>query len=287
MKLFVKTSAIAIFALGLTVTAFAQTTIASWDFEKGTTSPVHGSGTITAIGSITSTVDASKGTTSGSSTSGGVLETTLTLSGYALSTVNYPTQGTSEKTAGVQIALSTETYKNIILTFDARHGNKCSNTMVLQYTTNGTDWIDATSFLVSITNDTWFLRTYDFTSISSVNNNANFAIRLVSAFASGTSVYSPSNSTSTYDTTKGYRFDNITFTGTPITSGLKSAQTINWKQYGRTLKFETKTSNDIEIINANGVTIKKFIPSSEVTLDLPKGIYIVKVGEASKKIILQ
>jgi hypothetical protein len=155
--------------LGCSLFISAQTTIASWDFESGNATPTSGSGTITSIGGITTTFDPAKGVTSGVSTTTGILETSLTLSGYPYSTTIYPIQGTSEKTAGIQIAVSTSGYKDISISFDARHGNKCANTMVVQHTINGTDWVDDTAFVASVTNDTWFARSYDFSKITDIN----------------------------------------------------------------------------------------------------------------------
>jgi hypothetical protein len=216
------------------------------------------------------------------------LESGITLTGYCFSTVNYPTQGTSSKTAGIQINASTSGYKNIIFTMDMRHGNKCANTAVLQYTTDGATWNDATSYVTIVSNDTWFLRSYDFSSLTEVNDNANFAIRVVSSFASGTSAYAASNSSSSYDLTKGYRFDNISLKGTVITSSdIELVSSNSWKLSGKELSFGSVTKSNIEVYNLIGIKVAVSEPASQITLPLSQGFYIVKVGNITKKIFIK
>jgi uncharacterized protein len=283
-----KTITTAIFSI-LVLGATAQTTIDSWDFEFGTTTATTGKGTIVGIGGVTTSVDASKGITAGTSTTSGVLESNVTLSGYTFSTVTYPAQSTSSKTAGIQITASTSGYKNILFTMDMRHGNKCANTVVLQYTTDGSTWNDATSYVASITDDTWFLRSYDFSSLTAVNNNANFAIRIVSSFASGTSAYATSNPSSSYsyDVTKGYRFDNISLKGTAISAGVEEASVNSWNLAGNVLSFGSVTKSNIEVYNLIGTKVASSAPASQITLPLSQGFYIVKVGTLTKKIFIK
>lgn len=271
----------------MVLSATAQTTIVSWDFESGSTTTTMGTGTIEGIGGVTTSVDATKGITAGTSATSGVLESSLTLSGYAFSTVNYPTQSTSSETAGIQINASTSGYKDIVFTMDMRHGNKCANTVVLQYTTDGSSWNDATSYVTIVSNDTWFLRSYDFSSLTEVNNNANFAIRVVSSFASGTYAYAASNPSSNYDVTKGYRFDNISLKGTATTSEVENVSSNSWKLSGNVLSFGNATKNNIEVYNLIGIKVASSEPASQITLPLSQGFYIVKVGSLTKKIFIK
>lgn len=288
MKTSLKRSLTTVIISILVLGATAQTTIASWDFESGSTTPSTGTGSIAGIGGITTSVDATKGISPGTSTTTGVLESGITLTGYCFSTVNYPAQGSSSKTAGIQINASTSGYKNIIFTMDMRHGNKCANTAVLQYTTDGATWNDATSYVTIVSNDTWFLRSYDFSSLTEVNDNANFAIRVVSSFASGTSAYAASNSSSSYDLTKGYRFDNISLKGTVITSSdIEPVSSNSWKLSGKELNFGSVTKSNIEVYNLIGIKVAASEPASRITLPLSQGFYIVKVGTITKKIFIK
>jgi hypothetical protein len=90
-----------------------------------------------------------------------------------------------------------------LLMFDQRLSNTANNTYVAQYTTNGTDWIDAQTFTFTPaatgTGDTWYKnRTVDLTSIPALDNNANAAFRVVSAFDPTSGNYLAATSTSTY-----------------------------------------------------------------------------------------
>lgn len=290
MKTIEKKITLALVSACLSLNLLAQTTIASWDFgtTATTTTPSVGSGTFSLIGGTAYDPDKT-GFAPGVATSVGVLETTATasVSGWGYTAITFPAQGKNSKTAGIQINLSTVGYQNITFSADVRHGNKCANTTVLQYTVNGTDWVDATTYVASVTNDTWFLRTYDFSSISAVNNNAKFAIRFVSAFASGTSSYAPSNSTSSYDVAKGYRFDNIVFKGNAINSSVDDTKTISWKQCGNKIVFGEELSDVIRVYDLSGNLVLTQSPTKELNLNYPKGIYFVKVADAVKKIILK
>ena len=64
----------------------------------------------------------------------------------------------------------------------------------------------------------WYVRSADLSSISGATGNALFAIRLVSEFVDGSN-YGAANPTSNYSPNGTWRFDNITFSGIPITGG--------------------------------------------------------------------
>jgi len=52
--------------------------------------------------------------------------------------------------------------------------------------------------------------------LAGVDNNANFAIRVVAMFAPSSAAYAPSNSTSTYGAAGTWRFDMAQVTGSPV-----------------------------------------------------------------------
>ncbi|HEX8877882.1 MAG TPA: hypothetical protein VF777_14125 [Phycisphaerales bacterium] len=181
--------------------------ITQWDFESSNLTPLIGAGTASLVGGTTATFAGGFG---GS------------VAGW--NTTNYPASGSGNKSAGVQFAVSTALYQNIKVSYNHRHSNTSANTNVLQYTINGTTWIDAATFTftpaASGTGDTWYSRSFDFTGFAGVDNNALFAIRVVSGFDSSTGNYRASRSTSSYAGTGTYRFDNVTIEGTAIpTSG--------------------------------------------------------------------
>jgi hypothetical protein len=182
--------------------------ITQWNFEAANLTASIGAGTASYVG----------GTTLSAFNSGNPLGTSTT--GWNITT--WPAQGTNNKTAGAQFAVSTSGYQDIKVTWAQRHSNTAANTSVLQYTTNGTTWIDAQTFTftpaASGTGDTWYQRSVDFTGVAGVSNNALFAVRMVSAFSPVTGGYLASRSTSNYGTAGTYRFDDVTFEGTLIPS---------------------------------------------------------------------
>src|SRR5437868_14872291 len=109
--------------------------ISQWNFNSlpadadktsGTTSPSVGSGSalllngVTAVFSDGSTNDPAPGTDD---------------SGW--STTHYPTQGTSNKTAGVQFNVSTVGYSNIVVRWDHRVTSTASKYFRLQFSSDG------------------------------------------------------------------------------------------------------------------------------------------------------
>ncbi len=296
MKTLTKKSVAVLLAAASFLGLSAQTTIASWDFENASVSPSVGTGTVSGIGGVTTEDKIDKGIDAGHTTAAGVLEADLETAGYkvdgyyAYDVTGFPEQGTNEKTAGIQIDVSTAGYEDITVSVDMRHGNKCANTIVLQYTTDGSTWLDAVTFdKASISDDTWFLRSYDFSSISDVDDNSSFAVRVVSAFDVDSAKYvmSGQDDTKTYDPAKGYRFDNIVVSGTAITTAVDEAITADWTLVGTTLSFGETTTADIEVYNMSGLKVATYAPASFVDLNLASGMYIVKVADSVKKVIIK
>src|SRR6185437_16974465 len=141
----------------------------------------------------------------------------------AWGTQNYTTSGTSSnKQTGVQFNVSTLGAKNIKVSFDLRGTSTASKYQRLQYTTNGTDFIDfpTSQFLVGAS--TYFSFNYDLTGYPGVANNTNFGIRIVSEFES-TANYNNTNDanyvgvSSTYGSGGTLSYDLVEITGDAIT----------------------------------------------------------------------
>ncbi len=194
-------------ALALAGTALSAQAaiITQWDFEASNLTPSIGAGTASLVGGTTATFAGGFG---GS------------VAGW--NSTNYTASGAGNKSAGVQFAVSTSGFQGIKVSYNHRHSNTSANTNVLQYTINGTTWLDAQTFsftpAATGTGDTWYSRAFDFTGFAGVDNNALFAVRVVSAFDSSTGNYRASRSTSSYAATGTYRFDNVTIEGTLIPS---------------------------------------------------------------------
>lgn len=201
-------------------------TITQWDFNSptpdsntstGTTSPAIGSGTASLIGGTTATF------ASGDASGGSSDPATGDDSAWNITT--WAAQSTGDKSRGVQFAVSTVGYDNITITFDQRHSNTVAREFVVQYTTDGSTFTDIATFTATA-GDTWFNnRSVDLTAISAVNNNANFAFRIVASFTGEPgSAYDASTPSSTYGTSGTARFDMVTVSGAvipePATLGL-------------------------------------------------------------------
>ncbi|MBK7095993.1 MAG: T9SS type A sorting domain-containing protein [Saprospiraceae bacterium] len=278
----------------------AQITIAQWNFngESTTTipggvnspSPVAGVGTASLIGGVTATF--ASGVASGGS-SDTIIKTAPP--NYAWNSTNYALSGTENKQRGVQFNVSTLGYSGITFKFDQRLSNSANNTYVVQYTVNGSDWIDAATFTVTPaatgTGDVWYNgRTVDLTGVTALNNNANAAFRIVSAFDPVTGNYLSATSTATYAVTGTSRYDMVTITGTS-TSDVKFAESAS-----KFIVFPNPASSVVNLSEPQNISVfdlkgKKVLTSSgekSVNISsLKKGIYFVKTdsGEIRKLIV--
>lgn len=266
-----------------------RTVISKWNFEDSTLVVNEGNGLLTTTGSVIYSLDKSGVIANSTIKDEGVFEFGKIEQGIGLQTINYPVQGTLNKTAGIQIMSNTSSYRNIVVSADLRHGNTAANNFVMQYTTDaGVNWIDATSFKAN-SGDTWYLRSYDFSSLTTVNNNAGFGVRFVSTFDGVT--YKPVGGiTKLYAVTGPTRFDNILIKGNLISalSDLNQTNSINISQTGYTIRFDVMPESNISVHNLSGVQIFNSQPLQEITIpDVPQGIYILKVNAQAFKIILK
>ncbi len=238
-------------------------TITQWTFDSvppdgstntGTEIPFAGTGTFSLVGGATATYATGNG--GGTDNSG-------------RNTSNYPAQGTGDKTRGVEFAVSTLGFNAIQFTFDLRHSNTSSNTVVVQYSGDGTNFTDFTTF-VATAGDTWFPRIVDFTSISAINNNANAKFRVLSTFAAGGTTYVASNPASAYGGGT-MRYDNVIVSGTAITSDAPPAVTSTLPATGATNVpvGTTITINFSEPVSAavGGVTLVCGTPGTAIALN--------------------
>jgi len=152
----------------LTVISTAPNIIAQWNFNSvtpdnavgtGITSPSTGSGTASLVGGATATF--ATGDTSRDPVG------TNDNSGWNTST--YPAQGASNKTRGPRFQVSTVGRQNIVVAWTSQSSNTGSKYARLQYTTNGTDFID---FPTAVTNANSYLpQTNSLAGIPSVADN--------------------------------------------------------------------------------------------------------------------
>jgi 2',3'-cyclic-nucleotide 2'-phosphodiesterase (5'-nucleotidase family) len=206
--------------------------IAVWTYEPlqgaaATPTPNIGTGTSALVGSMTGA-----GTSTGSST--GCVQTTGTTA-WAIATAN---PGTTNESSGVEYRTSTVGYEDITLSYDHRLSNTATRTARIQYTLDGTNWInfdlnsgnyvnsactnrggldngriDSSDPAGTNVSDSWGRRTINFSAITGANNNPNFGVRILAAHYSTTGQFRQANNVGTAATAGTWRFDNVTFQG--------------------------------------------------------------------------
>lgn len=192
--------------------------ITQWNFNSnpadantatGITTPSIGGGTASLVGGVTGGFN--NGDANGGSSDPAIGDD----SGWQ--TTNYTAQSAGNKTRGAQYLVSTVGFSNISIGYDLRHSNTSSRYEQVQYTTDGSNWIDIGTPFSGNAGDTWFNgRSVDLSSIAAVANNANFGFRVLSAFAPSTNAYTASNSANTYANTGTWRFDMVTVSGNAV-----------------------------------------------------------------------
>jgi len=207
-------------ALGIAVLqgSAQAATLTQWNFNTvpvadanpvtGTLTPSIGTGTVSRVGGTTGTfVTADDG---GSSTDSQVGDDS------ALDTTTYPAATALNKTAGVEFRVSTVGQQDVQVIFDQYFSATSSRYSQFQYSLNGANFVDFGSQVVGVTN-TWSNNNrFNLSSILGANNNANFAFRIVSAFAPNATGYLGTNSSGTYATDGSWRFDMATVEATAI-----------------------------------------------------------------------
>lgn len=137
----------------------------------------------------------------------------------------YPAPGTLNKQAGVQFTASTLGLKNIGVSLYTRLTSASSKYSRLQYTTNGTDYLDfPASSLATTPASSWDFpaRTWSLAGFPGVRNNPNFGVRVVTEFEN-TATYGMNNNTnyvglsSTYSTSATVSYDLVTLVAESIT----------------------------------------------------------------------
>ena len=189
----------------LTVIVPPSTTLALWSFNDtnaplASPPPATGSGTASLLNGVTPTFATGVSTDPGGTN-------------RAWNTADYPPQGTSNQTAGVQFSVSTVGSQNILLTWYERHSPGGSKYTRLQYTTDGTTFADLDLNTMS-TDGVFVLHTGDLSSIPAVNNNPSFAFRVVSEFES---IANPNyvGTSAAYSSGGTVRFDLVGVYGDP------------------------------------------------------------------------
>ncbi|HVM49605.1 MAG TPA: immunoglobulin domain-containing protein [Candidatus Acidoferrum sp.] len=142
---------------------------------------------------------------------------------FSWGTDNYPASG-GNKQNGVQFNVSTVGAKNIRIAYESRVSATASDYERLEYTTNGTTWLDfpASSSFGGV-GTTYLPFSYDLSGFPGVANNPEFGFRVVTEFQS-TATYGVSanagylGTANTYGTAGTVTYDLVTVTGDAITN---------------------------------------------------------------------
>lgn len=172
------------------------------DPTSGTLAPAFGGGTATLVGGVTDSFTASNGSSDPNPNDN---------SNWRITT--WPAQGAQNKQNGIQFNVSTVGYRNISLAWDLRASNTASKYTRLQYSTNGTTFVDFV--VIVMPNETWVNRqAANFVGLPGVDNNPNFALRFVTEFentatGAGLNGYATTSTGSTYGSGGTLRFDMV------------------------------------------------------------------------------
>src|SRR5262245_40959872 len=205
----------------LTLYSTPSTRLVTWDFNStpddgdpltGTDTPSFGTGTATFLGTT-------PGYDDGSFSDPIAILFTTNNSAWSLTT--FPPQGTENKSRGAQFSVSTAGYKDILVTWEEQNTARASRYLRVQYTTNGTDYIDHDVVdLVGRQNEFTFVAS-SLAAIPTVNSNANFAVRIVTEWQStatggGANQFFPTDPGSSYGQNNAIRFDMLNVFGNAI-----------------------------------------------------------------------
>jgi uncharacterized repeat protein (TIGR02543 family) len=220
-----------LFLLGVSI-FWGQSTITSWGFEGGspllggnnTPSPTSGAGTTSIVGSMTG-----GGVATGMNTISGCGVQISGTNAWAIATAN---PGSSNESSGVRFNTSTVGYENIKFQWEQRWSGTATNTVRLQYTTDGINWtnftmtslnttfcdgsIDNGRFETNTTADRYRRITVDLSGVSGVSNNANFGVRILAAHFRSTGQFRQVANTTSTATGGTWRFDNVSISGTAL-----------------------------------------------------------------------
>lgn len=196
-------------------------TVARWDFNGSfntlAPAPSSGSGSASLVGGIS-------GASSGGSASDSANALGEGLANNGWQTSAYPTNNNplNNKTAGVQFGASTLGLRNVKISFDVRNSNTGSKYLRLQYTTNGTDFIDHPAPVVFANPGNFETEFFDLSGLPGVRDNANFGFRIVSEyevtanFGAGATNYVAASGT--YSTAGTIRYDRVMLSAELITN---------------------------------------------------------------------
>jgi hypothetical protein len=188
-------------------------TLGQWNFNSippdaaagtGTNIPSTGIGTASLVGGATAIF--STGSTQDGSSPGDNSD---------WNTRSYPAQGTGDKTRGVEFRVSTVGFESIIVTWDQQSSATSSRYTRFQYSIDGSTFVDGPVIIAASPGD-YGSQSVNLNSAPDLNNNPNFAFRIVAQFEEGTGNYAATG-TGAYASGGTIRYDLVTVSGVPAT----------------------------------------------------------------------
>ena len=246
----------------------AQSVISNWNFNSvppdaststGSILPTIGNGTVVNVGGTSSSF------ASGESNAGSSDPVTTDDSGWGLST--WPTQGTSDKTAGFQFTVSTVGHSDIIVSFDLRHSNTGPRHFQFQYCLDATlptpVWVNF-SLDSALAGDAWVSRNYNLSTIPALNNNANASFRVLATFQPLTNTYKAATTTSNYSTSGTWRLDMLSVKGTSSAGDINPPIAQSFRATSAVSSFVV-FNEAVTIISATNIANFSFTPSLAIS----------------------
>ena len=226
-------------ALGLATVAvavsLAQTQLAFWDFNES--EPLNETAMLAANGGvfasqaqISISLAQFRFDNNGTGFRGSPLDPGTDGRNWGLQTTDYPAQGQDSGLAGIVVSVPTTGYRNIMVKFDVRWSNTSSKFLAVEYTTDGGVTWNRVRTLEARRGDRWHgdteanggygaLVELDLSGDSAVNDNAQFAFRVVTIFDPNTGQYTAAQPGSNYSTRGTLRYDLIEVIGEEASSG--------------------------------------------------------------------
>ena len=196
----------AVVLLSVSASAHAEV-VSAWNFNASTLAASEGNGTCGPVGGVSYTFATGAPTDTGAPN-------------QALNTAAYPAQGTGGGGAGVEFRASTVGASDIVVSWEQRASSTASRFFQFEYSTDGKTFLTAglgeAGLLEASGSDLWMTRSLDLRAISEVNNNPDFAFRLVAVYAPGTNTFAPARPTSSYSSAGTQRFDLIRIQSVPV-----------------------------------------------------------------------
>jgi hypothetical protein len=206
----------------------AQQVFGLWNFEDTALinlyNPTFGNGSSQLTG-IMLNANRNAGTTTGCQLANGT-------GALGITSVN---PGNTPDSSGIIFLINTSNFRDITLTWDHRFSGTSTRTTRVQYTLNGADWLNfeannlnSTIFCNSTLNDGtfdigtvygdtavdfWSRKRVNFSSLSGVNDNPDFGVRIVASHFGNSGQFRQARDSSAVATSGTWRFDNITFEG--------------------------------------------------------------------------